>query len=322
MISESPTMFASLPVADFTPDSAGLPSADAVAWRLALDVRAEEPFERLWQQFLDTVPADQVHAVVIGPWWLGDYETVEPVIDLLCASAARLPALRGVFLGDVLSEESELSWLEMCDVTPVLEAFPLLEEFTVRGCGMGLQGDGLSFRPVRHERLRVLRFESGGLPGEIVRNVGASELPRLEHLALWLGMDEYGGDAAVADLAPILAGGLFPELTHLGLQDSELQDEIAAAVASAPVVAQLGSLDMSMGTLTDAGAEALLAGQPLTHLRALDLHHHYLSDAMADRLRQALAPNGVEVDLSERQKTVTHDWDADQRERRYVAVSE
>ncbi|MFC7639817.1 hypothetical protein ACFQX6_01220 [Streptosporangium lutulentum] len=43
-------------------------------------------------------------------------------------------------------------------------------------------------------------------------------------------------------LEPILSGERLPTLKHLGLQDSEIQDEIASAVASAPVVARLESL--------------------------------------------------------------------------------
>jgi hypothetical protein len=252
MIDDYLESFAGLPVANYSSgdtgtDAADLPPADSVAWRIDANWDDRHPFTELWAEFLDTVAADRVRAVVIGTWWgNGGYSEVRPVLDALIASADRLPALRGLFLADVGSEQCEVSWLKMDDVTPVLEAYPLLEEFVVRGCGSG----GLAFRPVRHERLRVLRFESGGLPGEIVRAVGASELPRLEHLALWLGVEEYGGDATVADLAPVLSGARLPELTHLGIQDSEIQDEIAAAVAAAPVVAQLASLGLSMGTLS------------------------------------------------------------------------
>ncbi|MDT0545180.1 MULTISPECIES: STM4015 family protein [Streptomyces] len=326
MISAYLETFAGLPVTDFATsgtDACDLPPADAVAWRLACGWDDDLPFDKLWRNFLETVPADRVRAIVIGSWWgEGGYESVQPVIDRLTESAERLPALRSIFLGDVTAEECELSWLEMTDVTPVVEAYPLLEEFVARGCGYGAPDEALAFRPVRHERLRTLRFESGGLPASIVRAVCDSELPRLERLALWLGVDQYGGDATIADLAPLLAGGRFPELRHLGLQNSEMQDEIAAAVAAAPVVAQLASLDLSMGTLTDAGAEALLEGQPLTHLTALDLHHHYLSEKLAQRVREALEPSGVEVDLSEQQQP--HRWAGDEsdEEHRYVAVSE
>jgi len=75
--------------------------------------------------------------------------------------------------------------------------------------------------------------------------------------------------------------------------DSEIQDEICAAIATAPVVARLSGLDLGMGVLTDDGAEALLSGQPLTHLTALNLSHHYFTGPMAERVRAALAPVGT-----------------------------
>lgn len=300
-------------------DDDGLPAADAVAWRLDCFAAGELPFPELWRRFTDRVPSTEVRALVLGPWWDDEYSELRPALELIVADAPRFPALRALFLADVTGEECEISWLQLTDVTPVLEAYPLLEEFAVRGGdSQGLGEEPLSLRPVRHDALRVLRFESGGLPGQVVRAVGASELPALEDLELWLGVSNYGGDATVADLAPLLAGGRFPALRHLGLQDSELQDEMAAAVASAPVVAQLESLSLSMGTLTDTGAGALLAGQPLSHLKRLDLHHHFLSGPMADRIRTAVGSAGTEVDLSEHR--TPHRWRDE--EWRYVAVSE
>ncbi|MER6770340.1 STM4015 family protein [Streptomyces bacillaris] len=309
-----PGHFHGLPV--HTPAaSVPLPAADTVAWRLECDYGEETDFTDLWQQFLDTVATTQVRALLIGPWWREDYTPFAPVRDLLVAHADRFPALRGLFLADVVGEECEVSWLRMCDVTPVLEAFPLLEEFTVRGCGQ----EGLALRPVRHTALKTLRFESGGLPGDLVRAVAASELPALERLDLWFGSSWYGADATVEDIGPVLSGGTFPRLRHLGLQNSELQDEIAAAVASAPVVAQLETLALSMGTLSDTGGEALLNGQPLNHLTTLDLRHHYLTDPVLDRLRNACAPAVVEADEAEEDYW---DEDDDGEPERYVAVSE
>ncbi|WP_112489727.1 STM4015 family protein [Streptomyces bacillaris] len=309
-----PGHFHGLPV--HTPAaSVPLPAADTVAWRLECDYGEETDFTDLWQQFLDTVDTTQVRALLIGPWWREDYTPFAPVRDLLVTHADRFPALRGLFLADVVGEECEVSWLQMCDVTPVLEAFPLLEEFTVRGCGQ----EGLALRPVRQAALRTLRFESGGLPGDLVRAVAASELPALERLDLWFGSSWYGADATVEDIGPVLAGGTFPRLRHLGLQNSELQDEIAAAVASAPVVAQLETLALSMGTLSDTGGEALLNGQPLNHLTTLDLRHHYLTGPVLDRLRKACAPAVVEADEAEEDYW---DEDDDGEPERYVAVSE
>ncbi|WP_329378949.1 STM4015 family protein [Streptomyces sp. NBC_01716] len=293
-----------------------LPEAEAVAWRLDCGWEEEWTFPELWKHFTDAVDTERVRALVIGPWWSGDYSELAPALELIVADAARFPALRALFLGDVVGEECEVSWLVMTDVTPAIEAFPSLEEFAVRGCGDTYQNGAVRLRPVQHERLRLLRFESGGLRGSVVRAVGESELPALERLELWLGIEEYGGDATVADLAPLLDGGRFPLLRHLGLRNSEIQDEIAGAVASAPVVAGLESLALSMGTLADPGGEALLAGQPLTHLKTLDLRHHFMSPDVTDRIQQTLGPHGVRVELEP-----PYDLSADD-EWRYVAVSE
>jgi hypothetical protein len=111
-----------------------------------------------------------------------------------------------------------------------------------------------------------------------------------------------------------------PRLRHLALRNSEMQDAVAAAVAAAPVVARLEVLDLSMGVLTDEGAGALLGGQPLTHLKKLDLHHHYLSEPFVERIRQTLEPAGVEVDLD--RGDADEDTGDDGTVWRYVAVGE
>ncbi|MBH5337852.1 STM4015 family protein [Streptomyces pactum] len=305
-----------LPAFDFpSGDLSGLPAPESVAWRISVDPYGDDdrPFGEAWESFTGAVDLSRVRALIIGQWGEAYDNDSRLVVDLLVAAADRLTALEAVFLADITPEEQEISWIEQSDVTPVLAAYPGLVELGVRG------GTGLRFPAVRHTRLRKLTFEAGGLPGEVVRGVGACELPALESLEMWLGVSEYSGDATVADLAPLLASGRFPALRHLGLRNSEIQDEIAAAVAGAPVVAQLESLDLSMGVLTDAGAEALLGGQPLTHLRRLDLHHNYFSDEMSARLSDALEGAGVELDVSER----GDEWqDGDGDVQRYTAVAE
>ncbi|MEU4097704.1 STM4015 family protein [Streptomyces sp. NPDC026673] len=306
-----------LPAFDFPAPGARqeLPAAGAVAWRLSVnpwESDTKETFAQVWDRFLDTVDTAAVRAVVVGQWGEPYDNDSGVIVRQLVEARERLSALEAVFIGDLEMEEAEISWIEQSDVTPVLEAYPRLEVLGVRG------GSGLRFPAVRHQRLRTLRFEAGGLPGEVVRGVAASELPALEHLELWLGVEEYGGDATVADLAPVLAGGRFPALRHLGLRNSEIQDEIAAAVAAAPVVAQLSSLDLSLGVLTDEGVSALLAGQPLTHLNWLDLHHNFVTEPVAERVKAALEPSGVEVDLSE--PGDEDEWDGEIH--RYTAVAE
>ncbi|MEU8651931.1 STM4015 family protein [Streptomyces sp. NPDC048737] len=292
-----------------------LPEAEAFAWRITSDVYdADEEWTQAFARFCAAVDTTRVRALIVGAWQEAYDSEPTAVVEALVAARERFPALRALFVGDMVMEECEISWINQTDLTPLLAAYPELEEFGVRG------GSGLRFPALRHDALRRLTIESGGLPAEVVRGIGASDLPALEHLDLWLGTPDYGGDSEAADLEPILSGARLPRLRHLALRNSEIQDAVAAAVASAPVVARLEVLDLSMGVLTDEGGAALLAGQPLTHLKKLDLHHHYLSEALTDRIRRTVETEGVEVDLD--RDDADEEQEDDGTVWRYVAVGE
>ena len=269
-------------------------------------------YGELFEAFLREVDTTRIGAFVIGNWVTSDDmdRTAADFFGPLIAVADRFPNLRHLFVGDIESMQFEISWIHQSDLTPLLRAFPNLLTFGVRG------SENLEWEQRVYPELRELTFQSGGLPPEVVRAVAGSEFPELTDLELYLGDEEYFGGSEVADLAGILDGSAFPKLRYLGLRDAENADEIAAAVAHAPIVSRLEVLDLSLGTLGDEGAAALLAGQPLTHLKKLDLHHHYISEPMQERLRAALP--GVEVDLSSQEQA--DDWDGE--EHRYVAVSE
>ncbi|MER5433715.1 STM4015 family protein [Streptomyces sp. NPDC002588] len=308
-----------LPAYDFPgpdEDTTDLPDPEAHAWRLTSDTYdADEEWTEAFARFCAAVDTTRVRALIVGAWKDSYEEDPTPIIEALLAARDRFPALRALFLGDMVGEECEISWITQTDVTPLLTGFPHLEEFGVRG------GTGLELEAVSHTALRRLVVETGGLGAEVVRGIAASDLPALEHLDLWLGISEYGGDSEIADLEPILSGARLPSLRHLGLRDSETQDAVAAAVAAAPVVARLEVLDLSMGILTDEGATALLGGQPLTHLKKLDLHHHYLTEPLQDRIRKTLETEGVEVDLDRGDAEEDTDED-DGTVWRFVAVGE
>ncbi|MER5433709.1 STM4015 family protein [Streptomyces sp. NPDC002588] len=300
-----------------------LPEPESVAWKLVRRESDPEDFDECWDRFLDTVDPARVRALVLGEGAYGsELDVGDPgtTTEWLVAAADRLTGLQALYLADLTFEECELSWIVQGDVSPILEAYPRLRELGVRGSGGGFDGEpGLRFTPLRHEHLQTLRFDTGGLPAEVVHGLVASDLPALEHLDLWLGEEYYGRSTSVEDLAPILDGSRLPALRRLGLQNADNQDEVAAAVASAPVVARLTALHLGRGTLGDEGAEALLTGQPLLHLEELDLHHHFLSDEMAERVRQALEPHGVKVDLSGKPEPDEDDEDGDGR---YVVAGE
>ena len=306
------TEFAGKPVIEWEP---GVKLVDPAnnAYRVGLSY-AESEEDASWEEKLNALLAEpgssEITALVVGVWGdlTGPLESSSETVEALAAAAGRLPSLSALFLGDIIGEEHEISWIEQTDVSSLFSAYPQLEHFRVRG------GNGLRFGTFRHERLKSLVVESGGLDASVVRDITSSQLPSLEHLELWLGDENYGANAEMVDLAPLLTGKLFPKLSFLGLRDSELSDAIAVAVAHSPILEQLRVLDLSLGTLSDNGAAAFLSNPAAARLELLDIHHHYCSDEMIEKLGAA----GIKVDASEQQEP---DKDGDEQYR-YVAVSE
>jgi len=259
---------------------------------------------------LDALLADprigELRALVIGRWFSEICEHPPAALfDKLIPAAGKLASLEGLFVGDIVQEECEISWLHQTDYAPLLHALPGLQHVVIRG------GDGLRFAGLSHDALRSVTVQTGGLPVAAVRDLVKARLPALRTLTLWLGDENYGGDSTPDDLAPLLAGDRFPQLEHLGLQDSPHADAIAAALARSPLLARLKGLDLSMGTLSDAGAQALIASPHIRGLEHLNLRYHYLSPEMVKKVRAL----GLEVDTSDRQE-------GDEEEDRYVEVAE
>jgi hypothetical protein len=301
--------FAGLPVVDFAKGK-GIAAPDKKAYRFSIDYDEAEAgvkFTDLLDEYLSDPSASDTVALVIGAWeGVADMsQNSAPIVEALVAAQERLPKLRGIFLGDITYEESEISWIEQSDVSPLLAAYPDLEHLRVRG------GNNLSLGGLKHAKLKELIVEAGGLSANVVREVVGSELPELEHLELWLGDDGYGWDGSLADVEPVLAGALFPKLRYLGLKDSIIQDEIAAAAAKAPVTERLETLDISMGTLSDVGARALLESASVAKLKKLDIHHNYIPADLLEKLKGL----GPEVDASDSEG----ETDPDDR---YVEVAE
>jgi hypothetical protein len=297
--------FAGRPIVDYDP-ATGITHPTRAAYRVRFeDSRGATPFDELMQQLLDDPNLEFVEALVIGNW--GEYgDSPDEAVAALTNHADRLPNLKAIFVGDISQEEAEISWIQQGDLSPLLAAFPQLEELKVRG-GMDLSLSGAS----GHANLRKLTIESGGLPSSVTAAIGSMDLPQLEELELWLGSEEYGWDGTAADVAGILAGAGLPNLKRLGLMDSEIQDEIAKAAATGAIVSRLEELDLSMGILTDEGGEALLASAAVAGLDRLNLRHHYMTDAVMARF----ASLGPAVDVSEQE-------DGSDPDDRYIEVSE
>jgi hypothetical protein len=302
--------FAGKTVVDWDPE-VGIENPDTTIYRLSLsyDEWRDTSWTDSFAVFLDDSAASASTGLVVGAWNFEEENEAERIVEAIVAAREKLPRLSALFFGDITSEENEISWIQQTDVSPLLEAYPALEHFRVRG------GNRLRCGMMRHERLQSLIIETGGLGRNIVQDIWRSDLPALEHLELWLGDENYGATTTVDYFAPLFAGQLFPGLRYLGLRDSEMANEIAAALARSPLLERIRVLDLSLGLLDDTGAGALLACPATRKLEKLDIHHHNCSDEMIAQL-EAL---DIEVDISELQEA---DVDDDGQEWRYVAVSE
>ncbi len=296
--------FVGKPVVDYKTEIGIADPIDTI-YRLSVEYDSEISILDLLSQFVADANASKVTGLVIGMWDAD--ESSQSVVECLVDARQQLSSLSALFLGDIVEEENQISWIQQSDLSPLLTAYPQLEYLQVRGT------DGLTFGELKHDRLKTLIVETGGLSVERVREVCESHLPSLEHLELWLGTDNYGGDATPEDLAPILSGGLFPYLQYLGLRDSEIADRVATAVANSTILLRIKVLDLSLGNLGDIGAAALLASPFISQLKKLDLHHHYISEALVKDLEKL----SIDLDVSDEQEA-----DKDDEEYRYIAVSE
>jgi hypothetical protein len=306
MISDNLTTLNGKSVRDFDAQT-GIGNLESTVYRLRVDYDAYEDGKNIPDMigdFTKDVNAGQVEELIIGAFDFEGGNTSE-IAQALVDAAPKLPKLKSLFIGDITYEEYEISWINQCDLSAVLRAYPALEYFRVRG------GNELSLgKSLQHTGLRHLIIETGGLPPSVITELASATLPNLEHLELWLGSEDYGFGSEVSDFDFVFQGSNFPKLRYLGLRDSVIADDLAKALSTAPIVNQLDVLDLSMGTLGDDGANALLQSSTIGKLKLLDLHYHFISEEVSRQLQKL----GIAVNLKDRQEGDEGD--------RYIQVAE
>tara|TARA_R110002096_G_scaffold42143_2_gene113519 strand:+ start:42480 stop:43835 length:1356 start_codon:yes stop_codon:yes gene_type:complete len=225
---------------------------------------------------------------------------------LALSKSGKLHAMRTLVIGDFDSEDCEISWSSMGDVGKVWPCVPNLREMTVHG-------GNIKLGTIDHANLEKLTIETGGLPLAAAKSLAAAKLPNLTSLTVWLGTDEYGGSSNIKSIKGIFDGKGLPKVTHLGLQNSDYQDEIAKQISSAPILGQLKTLDLSMGTMSDEGGNALVAAaDKFGHLDSINVDENFLSDECVTALKAAF---GDKINIGEQE-------DDDDGQHRYVTVNE
>ena len=251
-----------------------------------------------------------IHELRLGLNDLAGGSSFDPAMQAL-SKLGQVASLRRLVVGDFELEEQELTWVHVGNCGRLWSGMPNLEHCKLRGSGIEL---GV----LEHAKLETLVIETAGLIKTSVASLGKCKLPELTRLEAWLGTgyrsEEHGEHGSIEDLQPMLSGEGVPKLAHLGLQNCDYADDIAVALASAPIVSQLESLDLSMGTMGADGARALIehAGR-LSHLAAINLDHNCIDETEVAALNEAFGKR-----LSVRDQKEPSEYE----DERYVSVAE
>lgn len=236
--------------------------------------------------------------LIIGSWGEAWDVSCQQVLDDIVLNADKFSHIKYLFIGDMDSEESEVSWIAQGNYNALLKALPNLKGLTIKG------STDLEFGEINHENLESIEIISGGLPLSVIHSIANAKLPKLNKLLLYLGVENYGFDASIEDIEDFLTNSDFPSLSYLGLTNCEIQDEVTKVVLDSKYINQIEVLDLSNGCLKDTGGELLLNNIPnYPNIKKLNLEYHYLSNEMMKKL----ANLSVEVNLNSQNEPYSYD---------------
>ncbi len=260
-------------------------SGEKSAENLVADILADPEFPALTE-------------LVIGDWGGAWEDDCQAVLDGIVEHAEQFSHIQRLFVGDMDYEQCEVSWIMQGDYSKLWAALPDLKSLTIKG------STELRLGEVCHEGLEELTIICGGLGSDVIRSVQNAKLPNLKKLLLYIGIEDYGFDGNADTIKELLEKADFPNLSYLGITDSEIQDELVRVVLDSKFMGQIETLDLSLGTLTDQGGALLLEALPKwPNVKKLDVHYHYLSDDMAKKLCSL----PITVDVSEAEEPDVYD---------------
>jgi uncharacterized protein (TIGR02996 family) len=231
-------------------------------------------------------------------------DDLQSLIDVVGKKAP--PSVRKIVFGDNCDQ---ISWHHTGNLGKMWKGVPNLEVLEIE------TGD-FDVGAMDAPNLERAIFITGGLSKACGKHIASAKMPKIKHLEIYYGTENYGGDCTVKEVKPLLDRTDLRHLQYLGLKNSEFGNDMAKAVVGAKIVKQLKTLDLSMSTITDEGAQALFDGRDsLKHLECLDLTENFLTK------------DGIKLVKSICKKVVTedqqkpYDW-ADPGEGYYCSITE
>lgn len=240
------------------------------------------------------------------------YDAILPTLT----GSGTLPLLRVLDLTADAEFMDQDSWRAIGDLSKLWAIAPQLRELRLKGSSND-EGTSTKLGTIVAPHLEKLVHISSGLSKNVPVEIGKATFPELRHLELYLGEEDYGNTCKVKSFAGIFDGKGLPRLEYLGLSNSEWERELIVALAKAPIVRRLRTLDLTKGTLWREGAQALIEhAAAFRHLELLDVRDNYFDDEQAAAIKKAIPCANVSE-----QKELDGDGDDDDPFR-YVTVGE
>ena len=290
------------------------PAPDAFTWKYGFIHRARMSFNHYWNDEFKGELAEVLETLLNHPsgrflaeltFMYNDDPSDGDLQSLIDTLAKHAPAtLRKLVIGD---DVDQISWYHVGKLGTLWPAVPKLEILEI-------EAGSFDLGELELPAMRRAIFKTGGLSQASGKAIAAAKWPTIEHLEIYYGDDDYGGDCTIKQVLPLLARTDLPALRRLGLMDSMFSDELVAALPTSKLLPQLEHLDLSYGLLSDDGAKTIAAHRDaFAHLTVLDVSHNYLT------------PTGVKLLRGVANKVISGDQkqlDEENPEWRYVTVSE
>ncbi|WBW98352.1 STM4015 family protein [Oceanirhabdus sp. W0125-5] len=255
------------------------------------------------EEYFEQNQVYEPESVGIGYWEEAWEEDPGKIIEYMVENKDKFPNLKRIHLGDMTSEECEISWIVHTNTSPLVNEFNL-NELRIDGC------NGLRLSNMESNTLKKLTIVCGGLENTVIEDIQNAKLPNLEHLQLYIGVDDYGFEGDIDTLKPFMNKNNFPKVKYLGLVNSQIQDEICETVLESDILEQLTVLDLSYGTLSDKSGKLILENiHKIKHLEKLDLTYNYMSDEVVNELVKVFEKIETELLISREEVYLDEDDD-------------
>jgi uncharacterized protein (TIGR02996 family) len=191
---------------------------------------------------------------------------LQDIIDVLAKKAP--PTTRKITFGDNVDQ---ISWHNTGKLGKLWKGVPNLKILEI-------ESGHFDVGAMETPNLERAIFITGGMTKSCGKSIATADMPKIKHLEIYYGDDNYGGDCSVKEVKPLLDRTDLKDLEYLGLKNSMFANDIAKAIGGAKILKGLKTLDLSLGAMTDEGAEALAAAKgSLAHLECLDLTRNFLT---------------------------------------------